>query len=247
VLFFFQAEDGIRDRNVTGFRRVLFRSSLLSVALLSSYPLVNKVGANTLDDADNVTQTGSKTGASETTDKSQTGHEGMEHDESGEIPEGSEVTIQTDQMPGMMGATGEVEGAFDSIAYEITYNDAKEGEEGANHKWVVHEEVENAQDEPYQAGDEVVLEAYHMPGMQGATAIIDSAEDTTVYMVTYTDTETDDTVENHKWLIEEELGQEEQFSNQFWRARTVEEVRADVSQYDTLEELQNYEVVWGDT
>src|SRR5699024_12114580 len=25
-LFFFQAEDGIRDRNVTGFRRVLFRS-----------------------------------------------------------------------------------------------------------------------------------------------------------------------------------------------------------------------------
>ncbi|SHE28575.1 LysM domain-containing protein [Atopostipes suicloacalis DSM 15692] len=221
-------------------------SSLLSVALLSSYPLVNKVGANTLDDADNVAQTGSKTVASETTDKSQTGHEGMEHDESGEIPEGSEVTIQTDHMPGMMGATGEVVGAFDSIAYEITYNDTKTGEEVANHKWVVHEEVENAQDEPYQAGDEVVLEAYHMPGMQGATAIIDSAEDTTVYMVTYTDTETDDTVENHKWLIEE-LGQEEQFSNQFWRARTVEEVRADVSQYDTLEELQNYEVVWGDT
>src|SRR5699024_11574744 len=26
-LFFFQAEDGIRDRNVTGVRRVLFRSS----------------------------------------------------------------------------------------------------------------------------------------------------------------------------------------------------------------------------
>lgn len=71
-----------------------------------------------------------------------------------------------------------------------------------------------------------------MPGMQGATATIDSVEDTTVYMVTYTDTETDDTVENHKWLTEEELG---------------EEVQADVSQYDTLEELQNYEVVGGDT
>lgn len=173
-------------------------SSLLSVALLSSYPLVNKVGANTLDDADNAAQTGSKTVASETTDKSQTGHEGMEHDESGEIPEGlaeaenptypegSEVTIQTDHMPGMMGSTGEVVGAFDSIAYEITYNDTKTGEEVANHKWVVHEEVENAQDEPYQAGDEVVLEAYHMPGMQGATATIDSAEDTAVYMVTST-------------------------------------------------------------
>jgi len=234
-------------------------SSLLSVALLSSYPLVNKVGANTLDDADNAAQTGSKTVASETTDKSQTGHEGMEHDESGEIPEGlaeaenptypegSEVTIQTDHMPGMMGATGEVVGAFDSIAYEITYNDTKTGEEVANHKWVVHEEVENAQDEPYQAGDEVVLEASHMPGMQGVTATIDSVEDTTVYMVTYTDTETGDTVENHKWLVEEELGEEVQDSSQFWRARTVEEVQADVSQYDTLEELQNYEVVWGDT
>lgn len=234
-------------------------SSLLSVALLSSYPLVNKVGANTLDDADNAAQAGSKTVASEATDKSQTGHEGMKHDESGKIPEGlveaenptypegSEVTIQTDHMPGMMGATGEVVGAFDSITYEITYNDTKTGEEIANHKWVVHEEVENAQDEPYQVGDKVVLEANHMPGMQGATATIDSAEDTTVYMVTYTDTETDDTVENHKWLTEEELGEEEQDSSQFWRARTVEEVQADVSQYDTLEELQNYEVVGGDT
>lgn len=89
------------------------------------------------------------------------------------------------------------------IAYEITYNDTKTGEEVANHKWVVHEEVENAQDEPYQAGDEVVLEA-HMPGMQGVTATIDSVEDTTVYMVTYTDRNR--LFENHKWLIEEELG-----------------------------------------
>src|SRR5699024_8352789 len=63
-------------------------SSLLYVALLSSYPLVNKVGANTLDDADNSAKTDSKTVASETTDKSQTCHEGMEHHESGEIPEG---------------------------------------------------------------------------------------------------------------------------------------------------------------
>src|SRR5699024_10509525 len=133
------------------------------------------------------------------------------------------------------------------IAYEITYNDNKTGEEVANHKWVVHEEVENAQDEPYQAGDEVVLEASHTPGTQGATATIDSAEDTTVYMVTYKDTGTDDADETQRGLIEEELGEEEQDSSQFWRARTVEEVQADVSQYDTLEELQNYEVVWGDT
>src|SRR5699024_11491034 len=32
---FFQAEDGIRDRNVTEFRRVLFRSGRILVALLT--------------------------------------------------------------------------------------------------------------------------------------------------------------------------------------------------------------------
>lgn len=145
------------------------------------------------------------------------GHGDMVHDESGQIPEGleeaenptypvgSEVTIQTDHMPGMMDASGEIVGAFDSTAYEITYNDTETGEEVSNHKWVVHAEIENAQDEPYQAGDEVVVEAYHMPGMEGATATIDSTEDTTVYMVTYTDTETGETVENHKWLIGDEL------------------------------------------
>ena len=33
VYFFFQAEDGIRDRDVMEFRRVLFRSSLIYIVL----------------------------------------------------------------------------------------------------------------------------------------------------------------------------------------------------------------------
>ena len=144
-------------------------------------------------------------------------HEDMEHDESGEVPEGlkeaenptypvgSEVVIENDHMPGMEGAKGEVVGVFDTTAYEVTYDDTETGETVANHKWVVHEELENAQDDPYKEGDEVVLEASHMPGMKGATATIDSAEEANVYMVTYDDTETGDTVENHKWMTEEEL------------------------------------------
>lgn len=145
-------------------------------------------------------------------------HEDMEHDESGEIPEGlkeaenptypvgSEVVIQNDHMPGMEGAKGEVVGVFDTTAYEVTYDDTETGETVANHKWVIHEELENAQDDPYKEGDEVVLEASHMPGMKGASATIDSAEKANVYMVTYTDTKTGETVENHKWMTEEELG-----------------------------------------
>ncbi|WP_296143051.1 YdhK family protein [uncultured Anaerococcus sp.] len=148
---------------------------------------------------------------------SENGHEDMEHDESGEVPEGmkeaenptypvgSEVAIENDHMPGMKGANGTVVGVFDTTAYEVTYKDTKTGEKVANHKWVVHEELENAQDEPYQAGDEVVLEASHMPGMKGATATVDSAEKTNVYMVTYTDTETGEQIENHKWMSEDEL------------------------------------------
>uniref|UniRef100_A0A914YHU4 DUF1541 domain-containing protein n=1 Tax=Panagrolaimus superbus TaxID=310955 RepID=A0A914YHU4_9BILA len=60
-------------------------------------------------------------------------------------------------------------------------------------------------DQPFAAGTEVVLNADHMPGMKGAKAIIDSAEQTTVYMVDYTPTTGGDPVKNHKWVTEEEL------------------------------------------
>ncbi|MBR3217674.1 MAG: YdhK family protein, partial [Exiguobacterium sp.] len=53
-------------------------------------------------------------------------------------------------------------------------------------------------------GDEVVLAADHMEGMDGAEATIDTAEETTVYMVDYT-TEDGEEVTNHKWVTESEL------------------------------------------
>ncbi len=190
----------------------------LGTLLLSSALLLGACGTEEVNESTDTdtNQTTTEETASESGD-----HGGMVHDESGEIPEGlaeaenptypvgSQVIIQTDHMPGMEGADGTIEGAFDTIAYEVTYPDTETGETVANHKWVVHEEMVDAQEEPYQAGDEVELAAYHMPGMQGATATIDSAEDTTVYMVTYTDTETGETVENHKWVTEEELAPSE--------------------------------------
>lgn len=44
-----------------------------------------------------------------------------------------------------------------------------------------------------------------MPGMKGATAKIESAEHTTVYMVDFTPTTGGEPVKNHKWLTESEL------------------------------------------
>lgn len=196
----------------------MLNSKKLTALLLLSTSLV--FGACNTDNSQSTTDDGEieeLTTEEDTSSDESSDHTEMEHDESGEIPEGleeetnptypvdSEAVILASHMPGMEGVTGTIVGAFDTVAYEVTYDDTETGESIENHKWVVHEEIEDATDVPYQDGDEVILEAYHMPGMEGATATIDSSEDTTVYMVTYTDSETGDTVENHKWVTEDEL------------------------------------------
>jgi HK97 family phage prohead protease len=65
--------------------------------------------------------------------------------------------------------------------------------------------VKKAKNPKYPEGTEIKLLADHMPGMKGATATVDHAYATTVYEVTYTDTETGKTVKNHKWVIQEEM------------------------------------------
>lgn len=148
--------------------------------------------------------------------------DGMMHDDSGEIPEGLQeaenptysvgdtAIIQTDHMAGMKGATGTIVGAFDTVAYEVTYEPTNGDSIVENHKWVLKEEIPEArdQDEPLSEGTEVTLEASHMEGMEGATATIDSAEETTVYMLDYQPTDGGEMVKNHKWVTEDELSQE---------------------------------------
>ncbi|GHI00128.1 YdhK family protein [Neobacillus kokaensis] len=144
-------------------------------------------------------------------------HSEMDHSGSGEVPEGlakaenptypveSKVIIHAEHMPGMEGAEATVSGAFDTTVYSVTYTPTTGGNPVKNHKWVVHEEIENASDKPYKQGDEVVLNAEHMKGMKGAKATIDTAEPTTVYMVDYTDTKTGEKITNHMWVTESEL------------------------------------------
>ncbi|QWB31793.1 DUF1541 domain-containing protein (plasmid) [Exiguobacterium acetylicum] len=95
--------------------------------------------------------------------------------------------------------------AYDTIAYALTYTPTTDGEPVENHKWVIHEELENPGDESLKQGDEATLAAAHMEGMDGATATIDSAEETTVYNVDFTSTTGGEPVTNHKWVTEEEL------------------------------------------
>lgn len=145
------------------------------------------------------------------------GHGDMMHSGSGEVPDdlqeatnptyevGSQAIIDSDHMPGMRGAEATIAGAFDTTVYEVSYTPRGGGEPVRNHRWVIHEELENAGDEPFEVGDEVVLDADHMRGMDGATATVDSAEQTTVYMVDFDTTDTDERVRNHKWVTEDEL------------------------------------------
>lgn len=146
--------------------------------------------------------------------------ESMDHSSSGDLPEGlqqaekatfeigSQVVLNSDHMERMDGTEATIVGAFHTTVYAVSYTPTTGGERVANHKWVIHEELRDAGDEPYQTGDKVTLGADHMKGMDGAEAIIDSAEQTTVYMVDYLPAAGGEPVKNHKWVTENELSAE---------------------------------------
>lgn len=134
--------------------------------------------------------------------------EGLKVAENPKFPIGSQAVILDNHMPGMKGATATIVGAYDTTVYAVSYVPTTGGEKVTNHKWVIHEEIENAGDTPFSKGDEVTLMANHMEGMSGATASIDSAEQMTVYVVDYTPTTGGDPVKNHMWVVESELSVE---------------------------------------
>ncbi|MGX9134476.1 YdhK family protein [Rummeliibacillus sp. JY-2-4R] len=121
---------------------------------------------------------------------------------------GSRIIINANHMKGMQGAKGTVVGAYDTIAYTVSYKPTTGGEEVKNHKWVIQEEIKKPDDVVLAPGAKVTLEADHMPGMKGAIATIDTGRKTTVYMVNYKPTNGGKEVKNHKWVIESELSSE---------------------------------------
>ncbi|MEK4358341.1 YdhK family protein [Paenibacillus sp. FSL M7-1455] len=141
------------------------------------------------------------------------------HSDSGEVPKGlreaehptyhvgDTVVIHAKHMAGMDGATGKVVGAYDTVAYSVTYTPTDGGKPVRNHKWVIQEEIKDAGNQPLEPGQNVILEADHMEGMMGAQATIETADRTTVYMVDYIPTNGGAPVTNHKWVVERELSE----------------------------------------
>lgn len=105
----------------------------------------------------------------------------------------------------MKGAEGEIVNAYDTTVYAVSYTPTTGGVKVTNHKWVIQEDLKDAGDIPYKVGDEVTLNVEHMEGMKGAKATIESAKQTTIYMVDYTPTTGGEEVKNHQWVTEDEL------------------------------------------
>src|SRR5690625_4903698 len=138
---------------------------------------------------DNGSDDGQTSGGSEASEASDGGgNGGMEHPMDGgpapegmvpaedpEFPVGTEVTLTADHMEGMEGATATISGAFDTTTYSVSFTPTDGGEPVTDHKWVVHEELENPGDAPLAEGTEVVITADHMTGMEAAKATTERA------------------------------------------------------------------------
>ncbi|CDQ41212.1 MULTISPECIES: YdhK family protein [Virgibacillus] len=87
-----------------------------------------------------------------------------------------------------------------------------DGHEGMNHSssGEVPDDLKEADNPKYEVGSKATIETDHMAGMNGAKATISGAYDTTVYTITYTPTNGGEKVEDHKWVIREELADVEQ-------------------------------------
>ncbi|GKU85059.1 YdhK family protein [Niallia sp. NCCP-28] len=69
------------------------------------------------------------------------------------------------------------------------------------------ENLEPAKNPTYMDGSSIIIEADHMKGMKGAEATVLSSFDTTAYVVSYTPTTGGKRVDNHKWVIQEEINE----------------------------------------
>lgn len=69
----------------------------------------------------------------------------------------------------------------------------------------VPDDLVESENPTFEVGSEAIIQANHMEGMEGATATISGAYDTTAYSVSFTPTTGGEPVEDHKWVIHEEL------------------------------------------
>ncbi|GED34527.1 YdhK family protein [Brevibacillus centrosporus] len=65
--------------------------------------------------------------------------------------------------------------------------------------------LKEASNPTYKVGSQAIMKTDHMEGMNGATATIVGAYDTTAYAISYTPTTGGPRMTNHKWIIHQEI------------------------------------------
>ena len=128
----------------------------------------------------------------------------LKESENPKYPVGSKAYVHASHTSGMEGAEATIKAAYDTTVYSVSYTPTNGDEFEENHKWFVEGEITGIDEEKLDVGSEVIINADHMPGMKGAQGTIDTVEETTVYVVDYTNS-LGETVENHLWLKESEL------------------------------------------
>lgn len=132
----------------------------------------------------------------------------LEHANDPDYKVGQKVTVLVNHMGmTMKGATATIAGAYHTHVYSVDFYNSVSHKYIKNHKWVIQRELKGMKDSstPLKAGDQVVLEANHMPGMKGATAKINQVKDTNVYMVNIPAYKGQAPMSDHRWFIQEEL------------------------------------------
>lgn len=180
----------------------------------SSVSATSTEGHDDMDDMDDADEHG---GHGDHGDDAMAGHdhpadggpapEGMIAADNAKFPVGSEVQVLADHMPGMKGAEGKVVGVFNTTTYSVSYTPTDGSEPVKDHRWVVHEELENPGEAPLSDGSEITINAEHMAGMKGAKGTVDYSTQEPVYMVDIDDDGM--TMKNHKWVTESELAPED--------------------------------------
>ena len=180
----------------------------------SSVSATSSEGHDDMDDMDDADEHG---GHGDHGDDAMAGHdhpadggpapEGMIAADNAKFPVGSEVQVLADHMPGMKGAEGKVVGVFTTTTYSVYYTPTDGSEPVKDHRWVVHEELENPGEAPLADGSEITINAEHMAGMKGAKGTVDYSTQEPVYMVDIDDDGM--TMKNHKWVTESELAPED--------------------------------------
>ena len=180
----------------------------------SSVSATSSEGHDDMDDMDDADEHG---GHGDHGDDAMAGHdhpadggpapEGMIAAANAKFPVGSEVQVLADHMPGMKGAEGKVVGVFTTTTYSVSYTPTDGSEPVKDHRWVVHEELENPGEAPLADGSEITINAEHMAGMKGAKGTVDYSTQEPVYMVDIDDDGM--TMKNHKWVTESELAPED--------------------------------------